>query len=80
MSSTVLNFKRKRVISLERLQRERASSHVDGGTLWFFSSCGRILELPQGTQGASSVATGKSRFHPSFDSKVGFALESLQGK
>ena len=45
MSSTVSNFKRDHGISLDMLQRERASSDDDGGTLWFLSSCGEILEL-----------------------------------
>ena len=45
MSSTVANFKREYVISLETLQWERASSRYDGGTSWFLSSCSRILEL-----------------------------------
>ena len=60
LSSTVSNFKRKRGISLETLQWERASSREDGGTSWFFSRSSRILELPRGTQGASHVAPGKS--------------------
>ena len=42
VSSTVSNFKRERGISLETLQQEGASSHDDGGTSWFFSSCGGI--------------------------------------
>ena len=45
MSSSVSDFKRERGISLEMLKWERASSGVDGGTLWFYSSCGSILEL-----------------------------------
>ena len=55
MSSTISNFKRERGISFEMLQRERASSRNDGGTSWFYSSCGGILELQWGTQGAISV-------------------------
>ena len=47
MSSTISNFKRERGISLETLQRERASYHDDRGTSWLFSSCGVILELRQ---------------------------------
>ena len=43
--STVSNFKREREISLERLQREGASPHDNGGTSWFFLSCIGILEL-----------------------------------
>ena len=52
-------------VSLEMLQRERASSRDDGGTSWFFSSCGRILELRLGTQGVSPVAPAKSNLHSS---------------
>ena len=44
VSSTVSNFKRKRGIPPETLQRERASSRDDGGTSWFFSSCSGILD------------------------------------
>ena len=32
----------------------------DGGTTWFFSSCGGILELRRGIQHASCVGPGKS--------------------
>ena len=77
VASTVSNFKRECAISLETLQREGASSHDDGGTLWFFSSCGRILELRRGTQGASSVAPGKSNLHSSCEGELGIALKSL---
>ena len=52
----------------------------DGGTSWFFSSCGGILELRPGTQGASRVAPGKSNLHLSFEGELGIALKSLQGK
>jgi len=77
VSSTVLNFKRERGISLETLQRERSSYHDDEGTSWFFSRCGRILKLGRGTQGASRVAKGKSNLHSSCEGKLGI---SLQGK
>ena len=40
--------------------RKRASSRNDGGTSCFFSSCGGIIRLPRGTQGASRVGPGKS--------------------
>ena len=45
MSSTIVNFKRERVISLETLQWERDSSLDDGETSWFFSSYSEIVEL-----------------------------------
>ena len=68
------------VISLEMQQRERASSRDDGGTSWFFSSCGWILELRRGFKGASHVAPGKSNLHSSCEGEVGIALESMQCK
>ena len=67
-------------VSLEMLQRERASSRDDGGTSWFFSSCGGILEVRRGTQGASRIAPGKSNLHSCCEAELGIALESLQGK
>ena len=80
MSRTVLNFKSEHGISLETLQRERASARDDGGTSWFFSNCGGILELRPGTQGASRVAPGKSNLHSISEGELGIALTSLQGK
>ena len=74
------NFKRERGIFLEMLQREGASSHDDGDTSWFFSSCGGNLELCWGSQGACHVAPGKSSLHLSCEGKLGIALESLQVK
>ena len=76
-SSTVSNFKRERGISLETLQQEGVSSHYDRGNSWFFSSCGGILKLRQGTQGACRVAPGKSNLHSSCERELGIALESL---
>ena len=58
--STVSHFKTERGTSLETLSRARASSCDDGGTTWFFSSCGRILELQRGIQASSCVVNGKS--------------------
>ena len=74
MSSTDSNFKRERGISLEMLQRDRASSRDDGGTLWFFSSCGKILELRWGTQGASRVAPGNSNLYLGCERELGIRL------
>ena len=78
--STISNSKREHGISLETLQWERASSGDDGGTSWFFSSCGGILELQRGTQGACLVASGKPNLHSSCEGEPGNALESLQSK
>ena len=58
MSSTVSYFKRELGISLDTLHQERAPSHDDGGTSWFFSSCGGILELQRGTLHASRGGPG----------------------
>ena len=33
-------------ISLETLQRKKASSRVEGRISWFFSSCGKKLGVP----------------------------------
>ena len=68
------------MISLETLQQKKASSRDDGGTSWFFSSCGGILELRQETQGSSCVGPRKSNLHSIFEGELGIALESLQGK
>ena len=60
VSTTISNFRRESGISGETLQWERASSGDDGGTSWFYSHCGGILELRRGTQAASCVGPGKS--------------------
>ena len=38
--------------------------------------CGVSHEVPQGTQGVSHVAPGKSGLHSSFEGERGIALES----
>ena len=75
-----MNFKKERGISLETLQRERASSRNDRQPRGFFSTFGGILELRRGTQGSSHVAPGKSNLHSRFEGELRIALESLQGK
>ena len=56
-----MRLKREGGISLETLQRKRASSRVEGRISWFISSCSRKLgvplELRQGPQGPSHVAS-----------------------
>ena len=42
----VANTKREREISLETLQRKRASSRVEGRISWFLSSGGGKLRVP----------------------------------
>ena len=70
-----LGFQEGMMISLEMLQWEMAISGDDGGTTWFFLSCGRILELRWRTQGASRVARGKSRLHLRCEGERGIALK-----
>ena len=48
--------------------------------MWFLSSYSRILDLRQGTQGASGFGAGKSNLHSSYEWEPGTALKSLQGK
>ena len=63
LSGTVSNFRAEQGPSLETPSRARASSCQEVGTTWFFSSCGRILELRRGFQASSCVGPGKSN-HP----------------
>ena len=46
VSSTLSRFKRERGVSVQTLLWKRASSHVEGRILWFFSSCGGKLGIP----------------------------------
>ena len=51
-------------MALKSVQGNWTSSHIEGGILWFFSSCNRKiwapLELQQGHKGTSHVASEKS--------------------
>ena len=49
------------VISLETLQRKRASSRLEGRTSWIFSSCGRCSRLMTGTTGTRSGGLRKGQ-------------------
>ena len=49
------------VISLETSQRKWASSRLEGGTSWIFSSCGRCSRLSTGTSGTSSGGLRKGQ-------------------
>ena len=51
--------------------RERASSCDGGGTTWFFSSYGGILELRRGIQAAFCVGAGKSNLPFELRKKAG---------
>ena len=77
-----MSFEREIWIGLEALQGKRASSRIEVEILWFFSSCGRKievpLELPRGPQGTSRIASGKSSLLSSFEGEGWTALESLQ--
>ena len=46
---TLWKFQGLDVISLEKPQRKRASSRLEGKTSWIFSSCGRCCRLMTGT-------------------------------
>ena len=67
MLKTLSRFKREGVISFKMPQRKKASSHLEGRTSWFFSSCSRKLgvplELQWGPHGPARVASGKSSLH-----------------
>ena len=56
------------VISLETLQRKRASSRLEGRTSWIFSSCGRCSQVTTGTSGTLSGGLRKGRPHASCSS------------
>ena len=61
------------------IKEKTASSRVDRGISWFFSSCcGRLqipLQVPWGTQGASHVYSGKSSLHGHCEGEPESALE-----
>ena len=82
-SSLLSSFEWELGIAFEALQEKRASSRVDGEISWFVSSCGlRLgvpLQVPQGDQGASRVASGKYSIHLSCKGESRSALESRQG-
>ena len=65
------------------LQPKRASSRVEGKIAEFFSSCGRklrvFLELLQGLQEPTRVASGKSSLHVSCKGPLGIPLQSVPG-
>ena len=68
---------------LERPQRRRASSHVEGRNSWFSSSCcrelGVLLELRWGPQGPACVASGKSSLNASCEGALRIPLHSVRG-
>ena len=70
-------------ISLKMLQRKRASSGVEGRMSWFFSSCGRILEVSlefrRGPQGPTRLPFKKSSLHSSSDWLLWITLKLVQG-
>ena len=81
VSRICLRLKGEGGISLETLQRKRASSRVEGRISWFFSSCSRklqlSLELQRGPQGPARVASGKSSLHVSCEGPLGIPLQSV---
>ena len=49
------------MISLEKPQRKRASSRLEGKTSWIFSSCGRCSRLTTGPSGTRSCGLRKGQ-------------------
>ena len=84
MLSTVSSFKRECGVSLEMLQRERASSCIEGRIPWFSLRLGVKfgvpLELQRGLQSPARIASGKSGLISSCDGHLGIHHKSLQGK
>ena len=68
---------------LSRCQVGKTSSHIEGRISWFFSSCSRKLRVPlelrQGPQGPTCVASGKSSLHASCEQPLGIPLQSVPG-
>ena len=83
MSRTGSRLKSADGISLEAIQRKRASSRFEGRISWFFSRCSRKLGVPLklrwGPQGPARVASGKSSLHASFEEPLGIPLQSVPG-
>ena len=83
MSRTLSGLKRDGGISLETLQRKKASSCVEGRISWFFSSCirklGVSLVLRQRLQGPARVASGKSSLHESWERPLVIPLHLVLG-
>ena len=79
MSSTISNFKRECGISLEMLQRKRASSDDDREPHGF-SRVAAGFSSYNGELRESLVLPRKSNLHSSCEGELGIALESLQGK
>ena len=72
-----------RKIALKLLQEHLASSHIEEGISWCFSSCGGKhcipVELRRGPQGTPHVASAKSGHLSSCKGYRGIPLKSLQG-
>ena len=81
MSRTLSRLKRECGISLETLQRKRASSRIVRRISWFFSSCRRTLGVPLklrwGPQGPAHVALGQSSLHACYQETLGISLQSV---
>ena len=68
---------------LERPQRRRTSSRIEGRNSWFSSSCGRKLGVPldlrRGPQGPACGASGRSSLHASSKQPLGIPLHLVMG-
>ena len=80
MIRTLSRLRREGGISLETLQKKRASARVEGRISGFFLSCrGVSLELQWGPQGPAHGAYGRSGLQDSWDGPLRFPLQSLPG-
>ena len=74
---------RVKVVFLERPQRRRTSSRIEGRNSWFSSSCGRKLGVPldlrRGPQGPACGASGRSSLHANSKQPLGIPLHSVMG-
>ena len=74
---------RVKVVFLERPQRRRTSSCIEGRNSWFSSSCGRKrrvpLEFRQGPQATTHVASGIFSLHAICERPLRITLESVPG-
>ena len=83
MSRTLSWLKREDGINLETPQQKRASSRVEARISWFSLSCGRKcgvpLELRQGPQVTTCVASGIFSLHAICECPLRITLESVPG-
>ena len=79
LSRTVSPFRAEAGTSHVTPSRARASSCQEVGTTWFFSSCGGIRELRQGSQAPSWVGPGKPNLPLELRGKAGGCARVTEG-